>query len=75
MTSVFCSVPRPPLVFGPGLNVVDRRPINSNQGLVKPQHVSSEVGQCTFVGANKSQAAAKAAIMFRYPINTRLAPE
>lgn len=59
-------------MFSPGLNVVDRRPQNSNQDMEKRQWIVDRVARDDFHGAGQTVASTNAAIAFKFPANTRL---
>ena len=74
MTSIFpqTNTNKPDRFFGPGLNVVEKRPENSNQDMSKRKHMVDYIGRCAFEGVGQMEANQKAAIQFKYPANTRL---
>lgn len=72
MTSCYPQAHRPDRYFGPGLNIVEKRPQVSNQDMAKRKELVDDVFRCEFVGQGKAQANQRAAIMFKYPQSTRL---
>ena len=74
MTSIFpkCPFSRPEVVIGPGLNVIERRPCNSNQDMDERKHMVDYVGRDVFAGIGKTEATERAVLAFKYPSHTRL---
>ena len=62
----------PDRYFGPGLNIVDKRPENSNQDMFKRHHLVDFLCRDVFAGAGTIAANEQAATQFRYPEHTRL---
>jgi hypothetical protein len=76
MTSFYThQTDRPDRFFGPGLGIVEKRPENSNQDMDKKKLLVDDVFRCAYVGQGKSDASQQAALLFRYPISTRLSTD
>lgn len=74
MTSVFPrgSDTRPDRFIGPGLNVVEKRPQNSNQDMSNPRYMVDYVHRCAYAGEKQASENQRAATQFRYPTHSRL---
>ena len=72
MTSFIPQCPlREKRIIGPGLNVIERRPENSNQDMDARKHLVDKVYRCQYTGQQHATASQLAAMISRYPKDTR----